>query len=132
MARELRNLFGFVFRNLHHKGVVWSVRNKEGITIVHSNSVLIRNAKFVVQPAGRDKVRLNKKKTVHAGVKGEMVVDPVESSYVIAKFDQKKTAYYNPYTVDTFVDIDGKPLLHADYVLLTSDGTKSKVIYMTL
>lgn len=129
---ERREVQGFIFRNLHHKGVVYSVRNSEGKTIAHSNSVLIRNAKFVVQPAGLARVRREKKKFVHAGVRGEVVLDPIEAANIIKNMDQSKTAYYNPYKTDHFVDIENNKLDKADYVLLTSDGDKSKVIYLAI
>lgn len=129
---ERREVQGFIFRNLHHKGVVYSVRNSEGKTIAHSNSVLIRNAKFVVQPAGLARVRKEKKKFVHAGVRGEVVLDPIEAANIIKNMDQSKTAYYNPYKTDHFVDVENNKLDKADYVLLTSDGDKSKVIYLAI
>jgi len=129
---ERREVQGFIFRNLHHKGVVYSVRNSEGKTIAHSNSVLIRNAKFIVQPAGLARVRREKKKFVHAGVRGEVVLDPIEAANIIKNMDQSKTAYYNPYKTDHFVDIENNKLDKADYVLLTSDGDKSKVIYLAI
>lgn len=129
---ERREVQGFIFRNLHHKGVVYSVRNSEGRTIAHSNSVLIRNAKFVVQPAGLERVRREKKKFVHAGVRGEVVLDPIEAANIIKNMDQSKTAYYNPYKTDHFVDSGNNKLDKADYVLLTSDGDKSKVIYLAI
>jgi hypothetical protein len=129
---ERREVQGFIFRNLHHKGVVYSVRNSEGKTIAHSNSVLIRNAKFVVQPAGLARVRREKKKFVHAGVRGEVVLDPIEAANIIKNMDQSKTAYYNPYKTDHFVDVENNKLDKADYVLLTSDGDKSKVIYLAI
>ncbi len=129
---ERREVQGFIFRNLHHKGVVYSVRNSEGKTIAHSNSVLIRNAKFVVQPAGLARVRKEKKKFVHAGVRGEVVLDPIEAANIIKNMDQSKTAYYNPYKTDYFVDVENNKLDKADYVLLTSDGDKSKVIYLAI
>ena len=129
---ERREVQGFIFRNLHHKGVVYSVRNSEGKTIAHSNSVLIRNAKFIVQPAGLARVRREKKKFVHAGVRGEVVLDPIEAANIIKNMDQSKTAYYNPYKTDHFVDVENNKLDKADYVLLTSDGDKSKVIYLAI
>jgi len=129
---ERREVQGFIFRNLHHKGVVYSVRNSEGKTIAHSNSVLMRNAKFIVQPAGLARVRREKKKFVHAGVRGEVVLDPIEAANIIKNMDQSKTAYYNPYKTDHFVDIENNKLDKADYVLLTSDGDKSKVIYLAI
>lgn len=130
--RERKEVCGFIFRNLHHKGVVYSVRNTEGRTVAHSNSILIRNAKFVVQPAGLARVRREKKKFVHAGIRGEVVLDPIEAANIIKLMDQSKTAYYNPYKTDHFVDKDNNRVDKADYVLLTSDGDKAKVIYLAI
>lgn len=128
MARERRTLKGFAFRNLHHKGVVWSVQS-EGKTISHNDHLLIKNAKFVVQPAGREKVRLTKRKTVHAGIRGEVVTDPYEAAAILGGIDRTRTAYYNPYTVDHFVDGDGNKLETAGVVLLTSVDGKPRVFF---
>jgi len=66
--RERRSLKGFAFRNLHQKGVTYSIRNTEGKTILHTYGVLIKDAEFVVSASGRERVRSTGKKTVHAGV----------------------------------------------------------------
>lgn len=130
-----RKLQGFVYRNLHFKDrVVYSIRDTKGITIAHSECILIRHAKFVVQEKGRDKVRRNKQKNVHAGVKGEIVIDPFQASYITTnsiKQHDNIIAYYNPYETDSFIDINTKEkLLKADYVLLTSNNGKSRVHYV--
>ena len=127
--RERRTLKGFVFRNLHHKGVVWSVQSSEGKTISHNDHILVKNAKFVVQPGGRERVRATKCKTVHAGIRGEVVTDPFEASALLATIDRTKTAYYNPYTTDHFVGVDGEKLDTAGVVLLTSENGKPRVFF---
>jgi len=114
--RERRKLRGFVFRNLHHKGVVWSVQSE-------------KDARFVVQPAGREKVRATKKKTVHAGIRGEVVTDPFEAATLLGQIDRTKTAYYNPYTTDHFVGANGEKLETAGVVLLTSENGKPRVFF---
>lgn len=90
-----------VYRNLH-KGM-YSIR-KDGVVIAHAPSVTLSNPKFKVSAAGRDRVRREKRKNVHAVVKGELIgigetpciVDPVLISY-------------NPYVNETFVATSGTP-----------------------
>jgi hypothetical protein len=118
----MRYLNGFIYRNLHQPGVVYSVKdNKTGLVALHSENIVVKNAKFVVQKGGQEKVRTLKRKQVHAGVKGDIVVDPVELATLLPKLQQStKQARYNPYQNDTFVNENNEVLSHADYVLLTS------------
>lgn len=128
--REYRNLTAWVFRNLHHKGVVWSVKDKSK-TILHSNHILIRDAEFIVRKGGQSLTRQRKQRNVHAFVKGTLVVDAKETADMFQKINKSsKVAYYNPYKTDTFVGKDGKAIFKAKYVLLTNDGDKSKVSYI--
>lgn len=127
--RERRSLKGFAFRNLHQKGVTYSIRNSQGITILHTHGVLMKDADFVVSAKGREKVRSTGRKMVHAGVRGEIITDPVEIAEVSKTFSNK-SAYYNPYKVETFVDsVTGEALNKAQYVLLTSKEGKPMVLY---
>jgi hypothetical protein len=59
-----------VYRNLHKK--CWSVR-QGGKVKVHTSYICLQDVKFVVQPAGREKVLKEKKKNVHAFVKGYLI-----------------------------------------------------------
>ena len=60
-----------VYKNLHKD--IWSVRNrKTGRVITHKKLVHVRDASFVVQPAGRNKVLAEKRKNVHAFVRGQL------------------------------------------------------------
>lgn len=120
---------GFAFRNLHQDGVTYSVRNSKGQTLLHTYGVLIKDAEFVVQAGGREKVRSTGKKTVHAGVRGEIVTDPVEIANITTQFNQNNSAYYNPYKVDSFVKPDGEPIHSAKYVFLTSKEGKPRVLF---
>jgi hypothetical protein len=89
----------------------------------------VKDARFVVQPGGRDKVRATKKKTVHAGIRGEIVTDPFESANLLGQIDRTQNAYYNPYTTDHFVGVDGKRVESAGVVLLTSEDGKPRVFF---
>jgi hypothetical protein len=105
------------------------VRSSEGLTILHSENVLVKNARFVVQPGGRDKVRATRRKTVHAGIRGEVVTDPYEAASLLDKVDRGNNAYYNPYTTDHFVGVNGEKLDTAGVVLLTSENGKPRVFF---
>jgi len=59
-----------VYRNLHKK--CWSVR-QGGKVKVHTSYICLQDVKFVVQPAGREKVLKEKRKNVHAFVKGYLI-----------------------------------------------------------
>jgi len=109
-----------VYYNLHKKCL--SVRalegDRKGRVISHPGAVTLRNAKFVVQPAGRRKVLNEKRKNVHAFVRGEL-------NMLYSKFpsiplpDPDKIATYNPYKYETFVNAStGQPVLSADKVLI--------------
>ncbi len=62
-----------VYWNLHKD--CWSVvaleGDQKGRVVTHADKVLLRGATFSVQPAGNAKVRREKKKNVHAFVRGE-------------------------------------------------------------
>ena len=129
-SHEKRSISAWVFRNLHHKGVVWSVRNK-GLTIMHTPHIILKNCSFTVWKGGQESVRKTGQKTVHAFVKGELLVDPVEISKVYKKLKtSKNSAYYNPYKTDTFVDSNNNELSGADYVLLSSSVGKPMVVFI--
>ena len=58
-----------IYRNLHTH--TWSqVDRSTGLVASHPHEALILDASFVVQPAGNKKVRKDKKKHVHAFVRG--------------------------------------------------------------
>jgi hypothetical protein len=100
----------YVYFNLHKK--VWSVR--QGTKIVdHTNYIMLRDARFLVGQAGREKVLREQKKNVHAGVSG-YIVDRVPNIP-----DAINNVAYNPYRYKTFVDcVDLEPVTHADYAVL--------------
>jgi hypothetical protein len=98
-----------VYFNLHKKCL--SIRHK-GIVIHHSNYVKIINPKFVVSEAGRQRVLREKRKNVHAYVRGELAGlenNPSESA------ENLQTITYNPYKYNTFVrKNDEVPVVNAD------------------
>jgi hypothetical protein len=92
-----------VYWNLHKK--LFSVRALEGENkgrvIDHAYSVKLEEASFVVQPAGRERVRREGKKNVHAFVRGHLADynHAPKMSYPVT---------YNPYMYDSFVQADTK------------------------
>jgi hypothetical protein len=124
-----------VYRNLHKD--CWSVRDsKTRLVISHVDEIHLHNATLVVQPAGRERVLREKRKNVHAFIKGTQVPliggVPVCCSWY--GFDLTGALYrrpcisysgviYNPYRNESFVLQDtGEPITHADHVYLNDQG----------
>lgn len=86
----------FVYKNLHKD--CWSVK-QDGLVKAHTHDLEMWDCAFHVNAKGRAKVLEEKRKNVHAGVKGYIDdfhgVDPVELSTEVT---------YNPYKYDSFVD----------------------------
>ena len=104
-----------IYRNLHKK--CFSIRqNGRVVNHLHDDeSLLVKDVKFAVQPAGHAKVLREKKKNVHAFVRGDRVVSI--PSWARVSFDNEVT--YNPYKGDTFYyKYSGFPILGADEVLI--------------
>lgn len=107
-----------VYRNLTKK--CYSVR-QGGRVVDHVHSLYLKDVTFVVQPAGRERVRREKRKNVHAYIKG--IIAP-ETEWI----KQPRLAMYNPYEFDTFVDgMTWKPIHSAPRVLISEVG----VLYST-
>lgn len=100
-----------VYFNLHRK--LFSV--KQGGTVRgHGDTVKLHNATFKVSESGRQRVLKEQKKNVHAFVEGELGTYNGDSVVGYRK------AYYNPYKVSTFVDMEThEPVKHADEVILS-------------
>ena len=101
----------------------YSVR-QSGRVIDHVDSIVLRDVRFNVAPAGRDKVRATGVKNVHATVTGYL--DPVNGEYMLIDCNDHDYVAYNPFKYDSFVKItsngyDGfyaDPVSSADYVAL--------------
>ena len=70
--------------------------------IDHVDTIVLRDVRFNVAPAGRDKVRATGVKNVHATVTGYISADKGLTSYI--DYDCDYVAY-NPFKYDTFVKI---------------------------
>lgn len=99
-----------VYRNLHNG--MFSIQH-EGKVIAHMPAVRLRDAKFKVSQAGRQRVLREKAKNVHAYVEGTMMPDETPAHH-------STQVTYNPYKFDSFVRAhDFSPIHEAKSVVLT-------------
>jgi hypothetical protein len=94
-----------VYWNLHRRE--FSIKSleepKRGIVVDYSSTVLLRAATPRVSESGRRRVLRDRKRNVHAGIRGTLV------SIAPQEFDGRQVRY-NPYEDDTFVfTIGGAP-----------------------
>lgn len=119
-----------VYWNLHKD--CWSVRHPSGRVFMHARHVVMKEVDWVVQPKGRDRVRAEGKKNVHAFARG-LIMDvltlqgPENLDYLFLgkrRFTMGR-ALYNPYENDTFVrQWSGLvPLRSSAYALLVTECT---------
>ena len=105
----------FVYFNLHKK--VWSVKALEGprkgLVIQHAKELSLRDVKFKVSKAGRERVLREKRKNVHAGIEG-YIVDNVSDVITWSKM-----VSYNPYKADHFYCKEtNEPVFNAQRVFM--------------
>ena len=108
-----------VYRNLHKN--VWSVRNRAtGRVRQYADKFVVRNAKFIVQPAGRAKVLREQRKNVHAFVRGTYGTPHFHG---LNRDRYSIEVSYNPYKAGSFLDTDGNEVHSSDgLVLLDMNG----------
>jgi len=104
-----------VYFNLHKR--VFSVRScRTGRVIDHTKHVHIVNPKFVVREGGRQRVLRERKKNVHAFVRGNLTAFKDSPSHLA------DTVGYNPYKYDSFVNVtDEAPVYKAFRAWLNVD-----------
>ena len=111
--------------------VYWNIRlgrysvRQSGRVKYHADRITLRDVRFNVAPAGRDKVRATGVKNVHATVTG-YVVSRLWRYIPLNQSDKYDSVSYNPFKYDQFVKItaraydgfDATPVHNADYVAL--------------
>jgi hypothetical protein len=103
-----------VYFNLH-KHTFSMVQN--GLVVLHSDVIVLEDVTFKVSEAGRQRVLAEGRKNVHAKVYGNFVKAELEQGEGFGWSE----AYYNPYKVSTFVDVDtGEPIHEASQVILAN------------
>lgn len=84
-----------IYFNLHKK--LFSIRDpKTKLVLAHGNNIVLKDPIFVVNEKERQKVIRDKRKNVHAFVKGEFIGLSENESFI-------KEIYYNPYEVSQFM-----------------------------
>ena len=111
--REDRRVY--VYRNLHKD--CWSVR-QGGRIVAHVDKITLKNARFLVSQAGRNKVLREKRKNVHAGISGYPVDEQEMWNYHSKLDSHARKVLYNPYKYDHFVTEDEYPIIESYYVQL--------------
>jgi|UniRef100_UPI004047975D hypothetical protein len=99
-----------IYYNLHKHCL--SVRHK-GLVVNHTQEIALENVKFVVSQAGRKRVLEEKRKNVHAFVRGEIR----EMSFA-DRYAWGHVVKYNPYKYSSFVDENGTPVKGAKKVAI--------------
>ena len=108
-----------VYFNLHKK--CWSIR-QAGKPVVHSDFVEIKEPQFVVQQGGNARVRREKRKNVHAFVRGYLT----DRVGIFPK--NQKLVTYNPFKHTSFVERGtDKPICSAQYAVLDITDKKPLV-----
>ena len=102
-----------VYRNLNVSNA-FSIRcAKTKLVLAHCTNVTLQNTKFVVSEKMRQRVLNDKRRNVHAFIRGELV------SYNHAIPTDLKPVYYNPYKTETFIMSDTKePVYEAGMVFV--------------
>lgn len=110
-----------VYRNLTKRR--WSVRNrKTGLVVLHRRALVLRTCTFHVSSAGRERVRREGRKNVHAVVRGELttLMPPLSRYYACGYW---AIVHYNPYVHECFVDYSVCPVVGALLVEFRVDGS---------
>jgi hypothetical protein len=101
-----------VYRNLHKQ--CWSVQ-QDGLVKAHTNSIKLFDCEFIVNQAGREKVIKERRKNVHAFIKG--YISELFNTILDEHFGTEVT--YNPYKNEFFYKKEsGESIRSADAVLL--------------
>jgi len=119
-----------VFRNLRKN--CFSVRALEGENkgkvILHTDAVLLKDVEFRVQQGGQARVRRERKKYVHAFVRGEIRAVSSFAANTLKGLAKSRNIRmnqfaYNPYENDTFIDRHLRvPLASSDWAVLGVNG----------
>jgi hypothetical protein len=93
-----------------------------GKVLEHVTEAFIVDVEFAVQPAGRAKVIEQKRKNVHAFVRGIQVRIPAHVIEEIFRTCDMEEVTYNPYIAGYFYrKRDSKPVFIADQVIIKNE-----------
>jgi len=123
-----------IYRNLHKK--CWSIRSREpsrkyGLVVAHATRIGLEDAKFVVSQAGRNRVLKDKRKNVHAVVRGNLIYSNYRDFtdrdmwFKYQARIENNTVYsitYQPYKKSTFFWTDTEhPIYYSTMVIFNED-----------
>lgn len=111
-----------VYFNLH-KQCLSVMDKKTRRVIAHVESIHLDDVKFVVSKAGLARVRREKRKSVIAFVEGDYLASDIQKNVHHVDW---RSAYFNPYVVDSFVDQAAEPLEGASEVYITGKTVYAK------
>jgi len=115
-----------VYFNLHKKTFSVSYDNK---VIMHADYVKLGNVEFRVRTGGRERVRFEKQKNVHAFVIGNLLEYCEYPCENIPNPPSNSIITYNPYKHETFVYKDGgEPIYTAKEVDMNNSTNKLFVV----
>lgn len=110
-----------VYRNLRNG--MMSVRECGGKVMCHDQQVFIESPQFIVQPAGRAKVLRERRKCVHAFIRGSLRGFKVGTNVGFDGWKYWNQATYNPYQAGTFTDKTTGDVVHsATRAVVTTRG----------
>ena len=111
-----------VYYNLHKRRL--SIQEKvDGVWRVtrHAEQCILKNAKFKVSEAGRQRVLKEQRKNVHAVILGE------ELHQITYSKVPNTSVTYNPYKAKTFIDERKNPIREAEIVVIRGDKHGYKI-----
>jgi hypothetical protein len=115
-----------VYYNLHKH--TFSV-TYDGKVIMHADYVKLGDVEFRVRKGGKEKVRLEKSKNVHAFVIGTLLEYCEYPCFDIPNPSSDKIVTYNPYKHDSFVYKNNEePVYHANEVDMINSQNKLFVV----
>lgn len=97
----------YIYFNIHKKCYSVKLRGK---VIQHFDNAVVAVPEFRVSATGRERVRRERKKAVHAYIVSNYVHVQCPK---FAASTNARTAHYNPYNNESFVDNDGNALYNA-------------------
>lgn len=111
-----------VYRNLTNK--CWSVLGPDGLLLLHAQSLVLKDCQFEVRESGRQRVLREKRKNVHAFVKGYLAPMSSRHDHVPGSV---LPVTYNPYKSEHFqLKEKVSPILkECTMAIFHNDGTMS-------
>ena len=118
-----------VYRNLHKSSKMgcpmYSIRNDKGKVERHSCTIMLTDCVMRVSNKGKQRVRDEKRKNVHAYIQGRRALAVDLATF----YDNAVEITYDPYLYDTFVQKDtNEPIFGADCVIFGCGDRGEKVM----